>query len=118
MTKKKEVRKTEGVQPPEKPAKGRGLSKEDFAATFDFTTKTKLAIRRTLKELPEGRILKDSDFREECGIGSGNHGWRQVAESPEFFPYQFRLGDREVFWARPKTVAWACHNVAKTRRLE
>jgi len=97
--------------------KRRGMTREEFAATNDFSTRTRLAIRRTVKTLRADEILKDAEFRSECGVGAGS-GWRQIADEPEFLPYQFRLGDRDYFWATPKTVEWAVQNVAKARKLE
>lgn len=110
MTKKK--------QPPaETPSARRGMSKEMLAERYDYKTKARAAIARALKRLPLGQVWSDSDMRSECGVNA-QAGWREVAEESQFAAYQFRIGDNGYWWAQPKTVAWACTNIAKARRLD
>src|SRR5581483_4193877 len=54
--------------------KRRGMTREEFAATNDFSTRTRLAIRRTVKTLRADEILKDAEFRSECAWGPGAAG--------------------------------------------
>lgn len=97
-----------------KPRK-RGMSKREFAEAHDYNTKTRLAIRRTLKTLKSDEIIKDADFRIECGANS--NGFRLIAEEPEFLTYQFKVDDR-YFWALPDTIEEIIKIVAKARRAE
>ena len=96
-------------------ARKRGISKQEFAEHNDYDTKTRVAIRRVLKSIGHDEVLKDCEFRSECGVASS--GWRQIAEEEEFLPCQFQH-DGKNFWARPQTVAWVLDNVAKAKRLE
>lgn len=113
------VKPRQKPEEPEKPRKKRGLTKDEFRAQNDYSTKVRLAIRKVLRTLGPDEILKDGEFRAEAGV-AGNHGWREIAAEPEFLPYQFVLGDvrNGLFWALPRTTSWACSNVAKARRLE
>lgn len=93
----------------------RGLTAREFIEQHDAATKTRLAIRRLLKQLRGNEILKDADMRSECGAPS--NGWRQIAEEQEFLPYQFAHEGR-YWWASPKTITEVCATVGKARRLD
>lgn len=92
----------------------RGVSRQEFAQTYDFSTRTRVALRLVVKTLGSNEYVRDNDIRQECGA-SGN-GWRTIAEEAEFLPYQFKVESR-VFWSSPRGVAWALENVAKARSL-
>ena len=97
--------------------KRKGMSKEQLAERYDYKTKARVAITQALTRLEEGTTWTDSEMRAECSIGLAT-GWREVAEEHPFLAYQFRIGEREYFWAQPKTVVWCTRNIAKARKLE
>ena len=91
-----------------------GVNLQEFLANNDPDTRSRLAIRRCLKDIGD-RIVKDGDMRNACGAAA--NGWRQIADEAEFKGHQFTI-DGRIFWARPAVVAKAVSTVRKAKRLE
>lgn len=99
------------------------LTRSEFKAQHDARTRTydsiKDAVERLLqreKELPEDKDspIDDYHFRTEWCLGAAHTLFRQIASSLEFKKHQFCIGTK-VFWATPRTKAWALKEITKAR---
>lgn len=81
-----------------------GISKAEFMAEYDPTTKTKLALRNVVREhLEDDRYIKDHELRKLAGVGDPRL-WRDIADDPDegFTKYQFEFGGTR-WWTTPKS---------------
>lgn len=99
-----------------------GLTRGEFMARYDTTTRTRLAIRTGIQRMPVGEsadqdeILDDATFRTEFCDRVPAVGFRSVAEEPEFTAYQFRVGDR-IYWTSPRNKEWLLRKNNRVRDL-
>ena len=87
-----------------------GLSREQFAASFDNDTRVRNALRVGVASLNDDSIIEDAEFRVERCKRAPTNGWRKISEEPEFAPYRFTTRGR-VFWGSVETKQWALENV-------
>lgn len=99
-----------------------GLTRGEFMARHDPTTRARLAIRAGIERMPVGEsadqdeILDDATFRTEFCDRLPAAGFRTVAEEPEFTAYQFRVGDR-IYWTTPRNKEWLLRKNSRARDL-
>lgn len=92
-----------------------GLSREQFAATFDNDTRIRNALVKTVAWLEtQDELFDDAAIRAKCACPSS--GWRLVSAEPEFKKYQFCIKNR-IFWASRATRSWALNNVQGASEL-
>ena len=85
--------------------KSSGITLDELLAAHDTDTKIKLAIRKALGELVEGKAVTDAEFRStHCRVGS--QGWKIVSAEPEFKKNRFRItgAGGGIYWATTSTV--------------
>ena len=92
------------------PVKVKGLSREQFAASFDNDTRIRNALRAGLITLTDNSIIEDAEFRAEGCRHAPSSGWRRISEEPEFSDYRF-TAKGHIFWGTPATKKWALENV-------
>lgn len=109
-----------GGQPSAQPVKAAiqgGMSKTEFMAAYDPTTKMRLAIKSAIGMVAKGRFYRDHELRKMAGYGGGDASlWRSIASDPDegFTKYQFRMSD-QIWWSDPGSVSdmLATHPKAK-----
>lgn len=92
-----------------------GLSREQFANTFDGDTRIRNSLTKVVAWLDaQDEIFDDAQVRAKCSCPTS--GWRMVAVEPEFKKYQFCIKNR-LFWASRATRSWALNNVQGASEL-
>lgn len=82
-----------------------GISRAEFMAVYDPTTKARMALKAAVGTIERGRFYKDHELRRTSGCADPGL-WRMLANDPAegFTRYQFRMAD-QVWWSDPKSVA-------------
>ncbi len=85
--------------------KAAGISRTEFMALYDPTTKARNTLKAAVKLIERGQFYKDHELRKLAGCGDPAL-WRALANDPDegFSKYQFRMGD-QVWWSDPASVA-------------
>jgi hypothetical protein len=97
--------------PTKRVRRSKGLSRAQFAATFDNDTRIRTFVVAAVKSLTnEDEILEDSQFRVERCQKASLTGWRTITAEPEFAQYRFEVKNK-IFWTTPTTRKWALENV-------
>jgi hypothetical protein len=92
-------------------AKGRSFSRDEFAASFDNDTRTRLALRGGVASLEDDdEILEDADFRASRCRQAHATSWRRIGEESEFAKHRFIVKGK-VFWSTVATRKWALQTV-------
>lgn len=105
---------------PQKAAPQSGLTKAEFMAAYDPTTKMRLAIKTAAGMITKGRFYRDHELRKMAGYGGGDTSlWRSIAADPDegFVKYQFRMGD-QIWWSDPVSVTDMIATHAKAKEVE
>ena len=101
------------VETPSNPRtrRSKGLSRAQFAATYDGDTRTRTFVETAVQTLTDDEvILDDAQFRVERCHKASTGNWRTITSEPAFTKYRFEVKGK-VFWTSPTTKKWALENI-------
>jgi len=116
-----EIRAARGGKPPAQEAahqKKLGMTRGDFMAQYDPTTRVRRQLKAAAKIIQRGTIYKDYELRREVGCSDARL-WREIAKDPEegLSELQFVISGEGVYWSDKATVADILRTVTKAKAV-
>jgi len=100
------------------PIKKIGMSRGEFMARYDPTTRVRKQLAAAAKLIQRGIIYKDYELRREVGCSDARL-WREIAKDPDegLSELQFAVTGEGVYWSDAATVREILETVTKAKAV-